>query len=119
MSDFEDVNKHLEKVIKDIDSSTFHLTLKIKPYLELKARYNKEFQAAILEHKAKDPKLTQTDLKARATIDTDVTHSELIGHESAYRSGKEELRGLYLQVEALKELSFNLRKEAGLTSGRT
>lgn len=114
MNEFREANEKLIKIAADIGKATFEVNLARDKFLEAEAVHERKFAQTILEEKAKNKKKTQTDLKSKAIVATEDSRMELVRSESRYRALQEDVKSLYAQLDALREMCFNLRKEAGL-----
>lgn len=114
MSGFLEVNNELLDITEQIESLTFELNAAREDHLTKKAIYENEFSRYILETKVKDPDATQTDIKAMATNLAHQTRMESIRADSNYHRILNVLKARHDRLDALREVSYNLRKEAGI-----
>ena len=114
MNPFGEVNLELESVSKRLMEAYDKASSLRDLYLVAKATYEKDMARYTLEAKAKNPDATQTDVHAEAVCLAHEARLTAIRAESAYRKVQNEIRGLTERLEALREKSFNLRKEAQL-----
>ena len=106
-TEFDDITREIETVTWDIEKARVSHLLK-------KAEYENEYSRNIQEEKARKGKATQTDLAAFSENQCYQLRLDLIKAECDYKSLTNRLKYLRDRFEALKEKSYNLRKEAGL-----
>lgn len=113
-SDFRAVNAELDQLTRDITTKSGQLEEARETYLNAKAAYEFRLNGQRLEAKAKDPDATQTDVNAQAAQMAHILRLEMIKAECSMRKLASEIRAHRDRLEALREVSFNLRKEASL-----
>ena len=112
MSGFATINADLDKVSKDIESTTYDVDIAREEYLLKKSEYENAFAMVELETKAINPDATQTDIEATAETKTHALRNELVMKDSAYKRCQNKLTALRDRLSALMEVAYNLRREA-------
>lgn len=114
MPGFTEVNQDLARIAQELETKGAELEAAREAYLLKKAEYENAFAAEMLHSKLANPEMTQTDIKAKATTATHKLHLDLVIAECAYKRLSNQIRNMRDRLEALREVSFNLRKEASL-----
>ena len=112
MTGFQNLNIELDRVSKEIETTSYEVDIAREEYLIKKAEYENKFAEVQLRAKAEDSESTQTDIKAMATRETYELRLEVITKDSACRKALNKLRALRDRLEAMREVSFNLRRES-------
>lgn len=99
---------------QDIEALHLPLSKAREETLFRKAEYENQYSQAILLYKLKDQDATQTDLKANAVQASFAARLEMIRAESTYHALQNSMKAKTDALEALREVSFNLRKEASI-----
>ena len=112
MSGFFEINTKLVAIEREIETVTHNLSDASEAYRLAKADYENDFARYQLEHKMKNPDATQTDVKATATNLSYPKKLDMIRKESAYRRLINDRKGLTERLDALREVSWNTRRES-------
>ena len=111
---FQQVNQELDELTKTIEATTFQMTEAREKYLLKKGEYKNSLAMHQRQTKLKNPEMTQTDVNAEATNLAYPVYIEMVMADSAYSKRINELRAARDRLDALRELSYNLRKEASI-----
>ena len=109
---FASLNEDLDRVSRDIESTTYDVDIAREAFLIKEAEYDNAYSHAILCSIANNSELTQTDLKAMATAECHPLNMDRIMAKSTYMKAQNRLKALRDRLDALKELGYNLRREA-------
>lgn len=112
---FQDINKELDLVSKQIRAKTQELEEKRREYIMAKAEYEHLYSKSILETKIKNPDMSASELKAQAICLSYDNKLALIKKESEYKKLLSELNSLRDRLDGLKEIAYNERAEARMT----
>lgn len=112
MSEFTNVNNELIHIEQELQVKTNSINHAREAYLYAKADYENTFSRYLLETKVNKPEMTQSEIKAMATNLSYEKKLNLITKESSYKALSNEIRSLRDRIDVLREVSFNLRKEA-------
>ena len=111
---FHEVNSEFDLLIEELENVTRVMDEAREVYLLKEASYENLVAQCIQEGKLLNPKATQTDLNARAETKGFNMKIELVHAECNFKRLTNRLKFLRDRLDALKEKSYNLRKEATL-----
>lgn len=114
--DFAELNEELTVVSHSIAEKNNGLQKTRTEWLTKKAEYEMAYSRVLLETKIKNPEMTQSEIKAQATCLSYQARLDCILAESNFRQLMGEINALRDRLEALREISFNIRQETRLTS---
>lgn len=114
MMQIHEVNEELNGVSESIQKKTHELEAAREVYLLAEAKYENEFAMYERKCKVEYPDMTQTDIKAEATNRSYNARIDLIKAECVFKKLMNEIKALRDRLEALREVSYNLRMEAKL-----
>jgi len=109
---FKEINNELEQIVKLIEIKSFELNNAREKFLLMKASYENSRARYLLEEKAKNTDLTQSELNALATNLSHADRLEFIKAESSYRRLVGEIKALRDRLDVAQEISYNLRRES-------
>ena len=109
---FTPPNEELDSITKEIELVSHQVDIAREAYLIQDEKYENEFACTQLTVKANNPDATQTDIKAEAVKATHAVRLEVIKADSVYKAAQNRLRALRDRLDALREISFNLRAES-------
>ena len=111
---FSSINYELENVLKILQEKTIELAVSRENYLKAKIFAEKEYSRFLLESKAKNPDMVQSEIKAQAKVLSYDSKLESVKFQSSYMKIFNELKVLRDQLDMLYEHSYNLRSETRL-----
>lgn len=112
MDSFANLNQQLQDIGMRIELKNNELNTYMKNFLICEAEYDHAVAGEQLRIKATFPELSQLELKARAIEATFQKRLETIRFESTYKKAMNDIKAMRDRLDALKEVSYNLRKEA-------
>lgn len=114
MPGFGEINQELDELTRAMQVLAFQVDEARAAYETAKMNYELAYARSILDAKARNPDMTQTDLEAHATVTANEKHLEMLTAKSRHRRLQVDLKSSQTRLEALMEKSYNLRLEAKL-----
>lgn len=109
------INQKLMTANEEMGKLAWEMNQATDEYLQAKLKTSSQYARYVLEVKAADHHLTTMEMKAKADLMTEHLRIEEVKCESTYKKLRIRMEMLQLQLEALKEVSFNMRQEARMT----